>query len=199
MDTSPRGGVSATDVYDAANSLISQGLNPTQVLVRNFLGRGSYSVISPLLRQWRQEQHACAKTQLPEGVNEELVRFGKKLWRCAVETANHQVVTERDQWTVEKNNLIAELEEFREVVQQLEGEADRRNDEIIDLKQQLTQSRVRCGELESQLSATEQKIKNSMNYIAQNMEPLRHESKRLKAENERLAEEVQHLRQGYNR
>ena len=153
MDTSPRGGVSATDVYDAANSLVAHGINPTQVLVRERLGRGSFSVISPLLRQWREEQRACAETQLPESVNEELVRFGKGLWRCAVEAAKHQIENEREQWIVEKNNLMEELDGYREVVQQLEGEADQRNAEIIDLKQQLVVAEERCDQLQLQQSS----------------------------------------------
>ena len=42
MNTTPRGGVSAADVYDAANDLVAHGINPTQVLVRERLGRGSF-------------------------------------------------------------------------------------------------------------------------------------------------------------
>lgn len=210
MNTAPRGGVSADDVCDAANDLVAHGINPTQVLVRERLGRGSFSVISPLLRQWREKQRACAETQLPESVNEELVRFGKSLWRCAVEAAEHQMLAEHSQWEQEKNLLMLELGDFREAVQLLEQEAEKRNDQVSDIQQQLTQSRVRCEELESQISAiernyqdkiidNEQSIENVRSYIAKNMEPLRHENECLKAENKRLAEEVRLLRQGCNR
>jgi hypothetical protein len=43
-------------VFTACNQLTKQGVKPTLVRVRNELGGGSFSTISPFFRQWKEDR-----------------------------------------------------------------------------------------------------------------------------------------------
>jgi hypothetical protein len=49
-------GITREDVFEAASIIFAGGKNPTQVLVRSRLGKGSFSTISKYLSEWRQQQ-----------------------------------------------------------------------------------------------------------------------------------------------
>ncbi|MGK7947979.1 MAG: DNA-binding protein [Xenococcaceae cyanobacterium] len=45
------------EIKSAIEAIVAEGQNPTQVKVRDQLGRGSYTTINEVLRQWRKENN----------------------------------------------------------------------------------------------------------------------------------------------
>ena len=74
-------------VIDAAETLITEGVNPTLDAVRNKLGSGSFTTISPLLRDWREarESSKVIKVEMPSDITAALDKFGSQLWGVATD------------------------------------------------------------------------------------------------------------------
>ena len=62
-------------IIAVAEKLEAQGVNPTQVTVREALGGGSFATIGPVLKEWKEskkENHALTEIQVPEVIIERL-------------------------------------------------------------------------------------------------------------------------------
>ena len=62
--TPGRKGVTAQQVFGAADAILAKGTEPTNNEIQKMLG-GSFSTISPLLRQWRDGKHLHAGLRMP--------------------------------------------------------------------------------------------------------------------------------------
>ena len=49
--------LSISEVKSAIKAIVAKGQNPTQVKVREHLGKGSYTTINQTLREWRKENN----------------------------------------------------------------------------------------------------------------------------------------------
>ena len=49
--------LSISEVQSAIEAIVAKGQNPTQVKVREYLGKGSYTTINQVLRRWRKENN----------------------------------------------------------------------------------------------------------------------------------------------
>ena len=136
--------VSYDDVAELCNSFVSAGEEPSTVKIHKQLGRGSYSTITKLIKQWKEtdgkEAQAAqlpAVIELPASFTDEANLFLKKIFHLA--ETEHKAAIERN--TLEKEQAIA----------QAQAEAQ----EAIDVSNQ-------TSELNDELSSTIDEVKNEL-------------------------------------
>ncbi|HFK3152764.1 TPA: DNA-binding protein [Citrobacter sedlakii] len=169
-------------IEDAAAALIAAGNpNPTNEQVRQHLGGGSLSHISPVMRAFRARQRALASEQtpaLPPELAQLLSGQLSLLWQAAVKqaeagtlAAREQADTdiaradqERDEALVKVTALESELAVLREVV----TERDRLLDEVrglraeaLPLREQVARLTATGEHLAAQLQDTKAELKET--------------------------------------
>lgn len=131
-----KGGITSEQIYAAADAIAAAGQRPTQALVREHLGGGSFATIGPALKRWREaqwEQHELAEVELPSELDEALQQLGGRVWQAAIAAAESKLVAEREALAAARDELEAEAAEQREAVQQLEAEAEQHQQQMADL------------------------------------------------------------------
>ncbi|TKK12403.1 hypothetical protein EcCFBP13530_23780 [Enterobacter cancerogenus] len=169
-------------IEDAAAALIAAGnLNPTNEQVRQHLGGGSLSHISPVMRAFRarrREQASEQTTPLPPELAQLLTGQLGLLWQAAVRHADAETLAareqadadialadqERDDAQAEVALLESELAVLREVV----TERDRLLEEVRDLRAEVPPLREQVARLATtgehltaQLKETKAELKES--------------------------------------
>ena len=88
--------ITREQVWQAADRLSKAGRKPTLAAVREIVG-GSYSTLSPLLREWRERQTADAPagSDPPPAVVERAMVAGRAIWSVAVRLAEERLAGER--------------------------------------------------------------------------------------------------------
>lgn len=92
-----RTGICFEEVRDAAEALLSRGLNPTIQRVREQLGTGSNTTISGHLKQWQQQLAEAPKIILPPAVPEAVALALDTFWKIAVQHAEAAFEEQRAQ------------------------------------------------------------------------------------------------------
>ncbi|EAM2848383.1 hypothetical protein AAV89_23280 [Salmonella enterica] len=159
-------------IEDAAAALIAAGnLNPTNEQVRQHLGGGSLSHISPVMRAFRarrREQAAEQNTPLPPELAQLLTGQLGLLWQAAVKQAETGALAAReqadndiaraDQERDEALAKVAALESELAVLREVVAERDRLLQEVREQVARLTAT----GEhLAAQLQDTKAELKES--------------------------------------
>ncbi|OSJ51761.1 KfrA protein [Salmonella enterica subsp. enterica serovar Newport str. SHSN003] len=169
-------------IEDAAAALIAAGnSNPTNEQVRQHLGGGSLSHISPVMREFRARQRALASERtpaLPPELAQLLTGQLALLWQAAVKqaeagtlAAREQADTdiaradqERDEALAKVTALESELAVLREVV----TERDRLLDEVrglraeaLPLREQVARLTATGEHLAAQLQDTKAELKET--------------------------------------
>lgn len=107
-------------IVEAAEQLVAKGIaSPTNDQVRQHLGGGSLSHISPVMREWRESRAADqeATQDLPAGLKPMLERVGLELWRSTQRMAEQEV----DSIRAEADNKVSDaFEERDEAVKEIE-------------------------------------------------------------------------------
>lgn len=107
--------VSREKVFAAADQLFYAGDKPTMVKVKDILGGGSFSTISPLLAEWKDSKRqatAVVKAPLPESVSRALAQVADQVWAAAQDESEKSVAGEREALhtaSVEMSEREAEL------------------------------------------------------------------------------------------
>jgi len=90
-----RAGIRYEDVSEAAETLLSRGLNPTIQRVRELLGTGSNTTISDHLKRWQQTLAESPHAILPPAIPEAVAAALESFWRVAVQQAEAAFVEQR--------------------------------------------------------------------------------------------------------
>lgn len=156
-------------IEDAAAALIAAGnLNPTNEQVRQHLGGGSLSHISPVMRAFRarrREQAAEQNTPLPPELAQLLTGQLGLLWQAAVkqaetgalaarEQADNDIARadqERDEALAKVAALESELAVLREQVARLTATGEHLAAQLQDTKAELKESREDGRQLQAEL------------------------------------------------
>lgn len=90
------------DVYDAADKLLAEGVNPSQLAVRKILGSGSNTTISEYLKSWREKQAELdlfnkIASAPPERITAVLEKLSVEVWSVAQEIAAERLKLDRDE------------------------------------------------------------------------------------------------------
>ncbi|EOC3963785.1 TPA: DNA-binding protein [Escherichia coli] len=154
-------------IEDAAAALIAAGTpNPTNEQVRQHLGGGSLSHISPVMRAFRARQREQA-TPLPPELAQLLTGQLGLLWQAAVKQAEAGALAareqadddiaradkERDEALANVAALESELAVLREVVARLTATGEHLAAQLQDTKAELKEAREDGRQLQTELLA----------------------------------------------
>ena len=153
---SQRTTITLESVSEAAIALVNRGEKPTMANVRDELGGGSYSTISPFYKAWQSSQAVTEATKpvvaaIPERVKNAYDKAATESWDAALEVANERLAAERE--ALEKTRI--ELEQERDDAAEV---ADRATAELDDIKVSLDHERLARHELEQQLAQQTQAL-----------------------------------------
>ena len=131
-----RPGISKTEVFEKANQLIGEGIEPTIEQVRLKLGTGSNSTIAGYLREWRALQNKNDGSALNEDLPHEFIGLMKGLWQRLLHQTNNKVaaIQQGVEETVSslKEELNALKQENARIEQQYEKIKQEKNSLIGD-------------------------------------------------------------------
>lgn len=144
-------------IEDAAAALITAGTpNPTNEQVRQHLGGGSLSHISPVMRAFRarrREQAAEQATPLPPELAQLLTGQLGLLWQAAVKQAEAGALAVLREVVAERDRLLQEVRELREQVARLTATGEHLAAQLRDTKAELKESREDGRQLQAELLA----------------------------------------------
>jgi chromosome segregation ATPase len=156
--------ISREQVFAAANELVESGQKPTLELIRQKLG-GSYSTLSPLLREWRAAKasaDAPLQEPVPESISGRLEDVAGEIWRVALDLANGRLAEEREALEAARAELENERDEAVELADGLAAEVERLSAEVNATRSELDAAReraqadaVQIAELRGRLAALE--------------------------------------------
>ncbi len=98
-------------IVDAANALVGEGVeNPTNDAIRERMGGGSLSHISPVMRQWREsrKEQVSAALELPADLKKIIETSLGQVWTTASKLASVAIDSVRQE--ADKNMEAASLE-----------------------------------------------------------------------------------------
>ena len=174
--------ITREQILETANQLQAQGIKPTQTNVRESLGGGSFTTISEVLREWRQEQDQTAQLQqviIPNDITDKTNLLIAQVWETAQTLANDRLVKEREALEHKEALINAEIDESNKIIETLENEQaeltaqldtltndnsllNGKNNELENLnnslKTQLTAEKDRADQLQAKLDEQNAKI-----------------------------------------
>lgn len=119
--------VTPEQVCAAADQIAAEGGKPTLAAVREITG-GSYTTISPALRDWRAKQAASSppatRDPVPEKVADRMADLAAEVWAAAQELASSRLSAEREALEHARTELDAERNEAVELADRLAGEVE---------------------------------------------------------------------------
>lgn len=174
--------ITREQILETANQLQAQGIKPTQTNVRESLGGGSFTTISEVLREWRQEQDQTAQLQqviIPNDITDKTNLLIAQVWETAQNLANDRLLAEREALSHKEALINAEIDESNKIIETLENEQaeltvqldtltndnsllNGKNNELENLnnslKTQLTAEKDRADQLQAKLDEQNAKI-----------------------------------------
>ena len=185
----PRTGVTREQVFEAADALAAEGIQPTAKLVRDRTG-GSFSTITPHLAAWKDERGGRAVANIPD-MPEGVAGAARAMWAAAWNAAQEAIKTERDGLSAARRDMDKERAELAQEVSELETKLDASEGERASLAATLEAEQKRHRESEEKMSdlkienaRLEERIQNTQ----MRAEELRDQVTRLERELARLAE-----------
>jgi len=124
-------------IIEVAEKLEAEGVNPTQVTVREALGGGSFATIGPVLKRWKEskkEEGQLAEIRVPEAITERLEALQGAVWQAAVEEADRRLIAEREALHQAQEAAAAEVREHLDSIAALEAEATEYQRKIVALE-----------------------------------------------------------------
>lgn len=158
------------NIIAAAEKLEAQGVNPTQVTVREALGGGSFATIGPILKAWKEskkEDFALTEIQVPESIIDRLEQLQGAVWQAAVDEAERRLSTEREALKVVQEQAAADVAEQLESVALLEAEAGKDSETIEVLSADVDARTAQLNQLLAEKKALEEKVRDDSRTAAE--------------------------------
>lgn len=117
--------ITREQILETANQLASENIKPTQTNVRERLGGGSFTTISEVLREWRQEQETVTQLQavvIPHHITERTQTLMAQIWETAQAIASERLANEREALAHKEALINAEIDESNKIIETLENE-----------------------------------------------------------------------------
>lgn len=116
-------------VFEVADSLIEQGVRPTQQRIREQLGTGSISTINKALGDWWQQLGVRLKEQRSvPGLPDPVAETANKLWQQAMGYAERSFTEQSQEFTKklreERNDMLADVDKYRQQAEDLRSQND---------------------------------------------------------------------------
>lgn len=178
-------------IIAAAENLEAQGVNPTQVTVREALGGGSFATIGPVLKEWKEskkEDHALTEIQVPQTITERLEQLQGAVWQAAVDEAERRLTAEREALLLAQERAASDVAEQMESVAALEFEAEKHLAQIETLETDLEARSTQMDHLRAELAEVKERANNDAHTAAEAMarEVTRREAAEARAERAEL-------------
>ncbi|MFB9885135.1 DNA-binding protein [Balneatrix alpica] len=150
-------------VFQVADTLLTEGVRPTQQNVRERMGRGSLTTINKALNVWWAELgQRMAEPSVPN-LPEPLVKNMQQLWRDAVFYARDQLANQAKQQEVDYQQRCAHLQHQQQQWQQERHELEQRLREALAAQEALLseqrQLQERLHQQESRLISQQGELK----------------------------------------
>ncbi|MGD9662326.1 MAG: DNA-binding protein [Porticoccaceae bacterium] len=155
--------INIESVSAAADALLEQGQKPTLANVRSALGGGSFSTISPLLKEWKESQRteeavAPLIDPAPEEITSQVQSMASHIWQAAMNLANARLQQEREALDATRTALEAERDEAAELADLLNADLEKVTNERDLMQQALDTVRDELAESQQQAITLGQKI-----------------------------------------
>lgn len=176
-------------IVSAADQLVAEGIElPTNEQVRERMGGGSLSHISPVMREWRENQKvaAVAVRDMPKEVRAAIERIGGELWRVASQLADADVEKARAECRERENAATAERDEALREVERLEAALGaQRLDREAD-QARITELEAACHDHKAEIAAANQKAEGASERVKDLQAQLTQQGQRLDDANTNL-------------
>lgn len=144
--------ITREQILETASKLAEQGIKPTQTNVRESLGGGSFTTISEVLREWRQEQETVTQLQavvIPHHITERTQTLMAQIWETAQAIASERLANEREALSHKEALINAEIDESNKVIETLENEQAELTAQLDTLTNENSSLNTRNNELEN--------------------------------------------------
>ena len=136
--------ITQEQVYSAADAIAATGKTATVAAVRASLGAGSFSTITPILREWTEAQAlptvaASPAAPAPSAVIDCLTAIAPQVWAIAAQAANEHLVTERSAMDLQRTELLAALADSTATGEIIAEDLETAKEQIADLTILVTQ------------------------------------------------------------
>jgi chromosome segregation ATPase len=125
--------VTKEQVFTAATELQAAGQKPTLDAIRQRLG-GSYTTLSPLLREWKAAQASASNSPtsepVPESVASRMEEAAREVWKAALDLAASRLQAERAALQAERAALESERDEAVALADGLASDLDAAREEV---------------------------------------------------------------------
>jgi len=110
-------------IFNICETLKQSGINPTAEKVRNELGSGSFTTISPIVREWRDTQ---SKTEtvpaIPPEAQNAVTQATALIWKIATDHQTEAINAVRQECNRIEQEALAERDEALKEIQFLESQ-----------------------------------------------------------------------------
>jgi len=185
----PRTGVTREQVFEAADALAAEGIQPTAKLVRDRTG-GSFSTITPHLAAWKDERGGRGISNIPD-MPGGVAGAARAMWAAAWNAAQEAIKTERDGLSAARRELEKERAEMAQEIVELETKLDAIQGERDSLAATLEAETKRHREAEEKMGGLRienARIEERIANTERRADELRDQVTRLERELARLAE-----------
>jgi len=159
--------VTRAQVFEVADKISAAGQQPTVATVRASLGSGSFTTITALLREWREQATPATPgdVDVPEDVTAALQRAAQLVWTTANDHFRSELATLQKESaraiteaTAALTDALAEIEALEKMNDSSEANNVRLQQELSDCKLQMLALDKNQATLTAQLKAAEARI-----------------------------------------
>jgi len=150
-------------IIAAANALAAEGIeSPTNDQVRERMGSGSLSHISPVMREWRESRKAevVAALEMPADLKKAIESSVGQVWTAASKLASATIDTVRQEAdaaietaTGERDEALTEITRLENQIAELEKALTAKEQEVNQAKTELEQERGQNTKLTTENAA----------------------------------------------
>lgn len=182
-----RGAITEAQVFEAADTLVTQGREVTPTVLLSVLGSGSFTTIYKHMAAWEASRVSTAVSQTPTEIPGPVQLAFATAWRVATTEAGREVTIAREKATEEVTAAEKRFQEALQTIEGLEAESESDNKRIESLTEKV-----------AALEASLQKSENEKAGFKATADQLAQQVKSQEAELERVhkdleAERKQHL------
>ena len=184
-------------IFQAADTLVEQGQDPTLAAVRAALGGGSYTTISETMKAWRAERDALSQARAvppPQAAQDRAAQLVGEVWQLAQAAAESRLESERQALAAVRAELEAQAREAAELADQMETQLEQARTDHAAVVAQAEQDRAdrdatRRARDEAERQAAQ--LTARLEALAQERDAARQEAKEALAQAARLQGQLQ--------
>jgi chromosome segregation ATPase len=189
-------------IVEAANSLVAEGNeNPTNEQVRERMGSGSLSHISPVMREWRESQKArvVAALEIPSELKKAIETSLSQVWTAAsklasatVEKIQQEAQANIDAAAHERDEALNEISRLETRIADLLTLEHEQGEEIQKLKSDLDAAQGENARFQTELAALSARVderNEQIKGLKEELKEARDDNKSLQAELVEIAKE----------